>query len=411
MMMYFIYCGLLVIWVPLLWPVVRLKGGARLWLVFVIGAGIAALIHEIRMYLWSHASIRLDILVISVALGCLYVSAVALLFFKHWRRTATLLSVVLILIGSGMIQQWMQAGRESQRVREAFRESNVLLFKAKFRSADTYTSYFGPFTGASVSHPTGHWRIDGRSHLTRIVINAQGLVWLFFQCQEDAECHSGPGGSGLRASGDQPRQWEASLKPEVGTPFDIKMTQAEFDSLWIELNEQTHRFAKAPPPIDPAPAEQSLEFLGPFENVECAGAHAKIRQIWLWGDSARRYAVGIFKTVVAGRHARFIRPVVMGEGVSDGDGWRFAWHQDGRSGTAFITHKADNAIVTVDQEGRDLEDADQLVLKSGIVVYDERIALAPRTTSADWHHWFDNVFVGHFSSGYIPVCQNTDTDG
>jgi hypothetical protein len=411
MMMYLLYCGLLVIWVPLLWPMVRLKGGARLWLVIVIGAGITALVHEIRMYLWSHAAIRLDIRVISVALGCLYGSVAALLFFKHWRRAATLLGVVIILIGSGMIHQWVQASRESQRVRQAFRESNVLQFTAKFRSSDTYISYFGPFTDAAGSHPTGHWQIDGRSHFTRMIINAQGRVWLFYHCQDDADCHSGPGGSGLRESGDLPRLWEVSLKPQVGTPFDIKVTQTEFGALRVEVNEQTLRFAKAPPPVDPAPAEQSLEFFGPFKNVECAGAHAKIRQIWLWGDGARRYAVGIFAAVVAGRHARYIRPVVMGEGVRDGDGWRFSWLQDGRSGTAIIAHKGDNAILTLDQEGRDLEDADQLVLKSGIVVYDERVALAPRTTSADWHHWFDNVLVGHFSSGYIPACRDKGAEG
>lgn len=402
--MYLLYCGLLVIWVPLLWPMFRLKGGARLWLLVVIAAGITAFIYEIRMFLWSFAAIRLDILVISMALACLYGSAAALLFFKHWQRAAALLAIVLVLIGGGMSYKWILAGRESQRLGEIFQESNRLLFQAKFRSPEIYESYFGPFTGASDGHPTGHWRIEGRSHFTRLIINAQGRVWLFYQCQEDAECHSGPKGSGLRGSGDNPRQWAASLKPQAGLPFDIKIAQTESGTLLVEVREQSLLFEKAPPPVDPAPAPQSLQFLGPFAKVECSGAHAKIRQVWLWEDGARRYAVGIFSTLVAGRQNGFVPSIVMGEGVGENDGWRFAWQQDGRSGTAFIVLNGGDAILTLDQYGRDLEDADQAVLKGGGVFYGERIELAPLTSGAEWRQWFDTVLVGHFISGYVPAC-------
>ena len=94
---------------------------------------------------------------------------------------------------------------EGQRVSEAFEEGNRLLFKAKFRDRETYESHFGPFTGAPVDYPTGHWQIEGQSRFTRVIVNAKGRVWLFYQCYEDIECHSGPGGSGLRKSGDDPQ--------------------------------------------------------------------------------------------------------------------------------------------------------------------------------------------------------------
>ena len=95
--MYLLYCGLLVIWVVLLWPVFRLKGGARSWLLVVIATAVAALLYEIAMFLWSSAAIRLDIFLISIVLGCLYGSAAVLLASKHWRKTALLLSVCLVL--------------------------------------------------------------------------------------------------------------------------------------------------------------------------------------------------------------------------------------------------------------------------------------------------------------------------
>ncbi len=406
--MYLLYCGLLVIWVLLLWPAFRLKGGARLWLLVVIAAGIAALLHEIRMYLWSHAAIRLDILLISMALGGLYGSAAVLLFFKRWWKTAALLAVPLVVIGGGMSYKWIEVSRESQRLGETIEESNRLLFQAKFRDAETYESYFGPFTGASGNLPTGHWQIEGRSHFTRLIINSEGRVWLFFQCQEDTECESGVAGPELHESGDNPRQWAASLKPLAGLPFDIKITQSDSATLSVDVRDKTVRFVKAPPPVDPAPVPQSLRFLGAFTKVECIRAHAKVRQIWLWEDGARLYGVGIVSTLVAGRQNLFVRPILMGEGTREGNAWRFAWHWDGRSGTALVALKGGNAIVTLDQDldqhGRDLEDADQAVLKAGAVFSDERIELAPLTTGADWRHWFDNVFTGHFTSGYVPAC-------
>ncbi|MEE9158668.1 MAG: hypothetical protein V3U60_09825, partial [Gammaproteobacteria bacterium] len=64
----------------------------------------------------------------------------------------------------------------------------------------------------------------------------------------------------------------------------------------------------------------------------------------------------------------------------------------------------DDAILTLDQDGRDLEDADRAVLKGGGVFYDERIELAPLTSGADWRHWFDTVLVGHFIAGYVSAC-------
>ena len=77
---------------------------------------------------------------------------------------------------------------------------------------------------------------------------------------------------------------------------------------------------------------------------------------------------------------------------------------DGSSGTALIALSGGDAILTLDQEGRDLEDADKAVLKAGGVFSDERIELAPLTSGGDWRHWFDTVLVGHFVSGQVPAC-------
>lgn len=403
MMMYLLYWGLLVAWVLLLWPAFWLKGAARLWLVIVIAAGIAGLFYETYMYLWTSASIRLDILLISVVLGCAYGSAVLLLLFRGWLTSAVLLAAVLAAIGGGMSYKWIEVSRESARLGEAFEETNRLLFRAKFRSPEVYQNYFGPLNGPADRYPVGHWLLEGRSHFTRLIINAEGRIWLFYQCQEDAECHSGPGGSGLRDAGDQPGHWDASLKPQAGLPFDIKIARTEDGKLAVEVRDKNLVFAEAPPPVDPAPAQQSMQFLGPFVYVTCSGAHARIHQVWLWQDGAASYAVGIFSSLVSERQNRHVPLTLLGAGDRQSDGWHFSWQHYGRSGTAVIELAEDNAILTLDMDGRDVEDTDRLVLKQGGVFTDERIELAPQTGAAEWRHWFDHMLTGHFASGFVPA--------
>ena len=121
-------------------------------------------------------------------------------------------------------------------------------------------------------------------------------------------------------------------------------------------------------------------------------------------DGSRAHAVGVFSTLIAGRQNDFVTPLVMGEGVKTDDGWRFAWQENGRPGTAVIARSGDDAVLTLDLDGRDLEDADRVVLKSGGVFSDERIELAPLTSAADWRHWFDTVLTGYFVAGYVPAC-------
>ncbi len=404
MLMYSLYWGLLVAWLVLLWPAVRLKGPVRLWLLVVICAGISALAYETYMILRSSADIRLDILLISIALAVLYTTAVLLLFARHFHVSATALAAILVAIGAGMGYEWLGLGRESQQVRETFEEANRLLFSAKFRSPQTYDTYFGPFAGAAGDLPAGHWQIEERDHFTRIIINVKGRVWLFYQCQEDAECHSGPGGSGLREVAGQPERWTASLEPQVGLPFDIKVNRLQRDTLSVEIRGQIHRFSRAPPPIDSSPRRQVLDYLGPFSNVECSGQHAKVRQVWLWQDGMRLYAVAVFSTLVAGRQTLFVPALVLGEGTRQADGWHFAWHLPDGSGVATIDQREAAVSLALNLAGRDVEDANELNLEPGGIFSNEKIELAPLTGSADWQHWFDNVLSINFISGRVPSC-------
>ncbi len=400
-MVLLLYYALLVVWLPLLWPALRLTGWSRAWLLIVAAAGFLATGHEIRTLFWTVSAIRLDILVIAVVLGMLYASAAAVLFRAAWRKSAAALVAVLAVVGGGMSYGWIEAGRESARLTEVFRERDALLFEAKFRDFDTYADYFEVFDARPTFFPVGHWEDQGQGYFSRLIINPQGRVWAFYRCG-DTECAYRSADPGLQAVGHPAqKQWDVTLDPPAGAPMTVRIAQPAPDRLTIEGSRQPAAFSKSLPPIDPAPARRSLIFLGPFSAIDCRGQHARVHQLWLWQEETRLYAVGIFATLLSGRRADYVSPVVMGDSVVDGERWSFAWSRDGRSGSASIALIGADAHLTLALDGRPEERA---VLTRDAVFRDEAIELTPLTDKADWDHWFDIVLVGHFSSGDVPAC-------
>jgi hypothetical protein len=181
-MFLFLYFVLLAAWLPLVWPLLRLRGWPRAVLALVVLAGLGAVLHEVRMFLGDPAEIRLDILLIAAALLCLYALATVVLFAARWRRTAGLLGLLLLSVGGAMAYDWIALGRESERLRAALHTRNALLFDAMFRDPETYEGQFGPFSEAPGGHPVGHWRAEGDRQYTRLIVNAEGRVWLFHRC-------------------------------------------------------------------------------------------------------------------------------------------------------------------------------------------------------------------------------------
>jgi hypothetical protein len=160
-------------------------------------------------------------------------------------------------------------------------------------------------------------------------------------------------------------------------------------------------FSKAPPPTGDAPVRTSLTYLGPFAAIACRRQHADVRQLWLWRDGARLYAIGVFSTLVAGAHAGFVSPIVLGETVEAAGVWTFEWDRAGRSGRATIAFEGPDVILDLAEDRRR---PGRTVLTADPVFRDETMALAPRTDKAAWRRWFDIVPVGHFVAAEIPAC-------
>ncbi len=413
-----LYYALLAVWPLLLWPAWRLKGWSRGWLIVTVIAGALGIANEVRVLAGPPAAIRLDVVAISVVLGVLYTGAAAVLLLGRRRKLAAVMGVAIVAIGGGMSYSWIEAGRQGDRLTRVFYDGQALLFEARFRSPETYAAHFRmadarPTLGP-VGHwaaPVGHWAAQGDGgYFTRLIVNPEGRAWAFYPCGRSSpltECMYHSADPGVRPVGEAAeRRWDIAFVSPSGSPFaTVRIAQTDPDLLTLEGMGEPATFVKTPPPFGPAPGPAALSYLGSFVQIECRGPSAALRQLWLWREDERLYAVGFFGTLPAGERANFVMPTVIGEGARRGDGWSFEWQQ-GRLGWS--------AVVTLDDTGDDpnasltltrgSEVLAEVTLTREAVIRDEAIELAPLTGKANWDHWFDIVLTAHFSSGDVPAC-------
>jgi len=313
MAMILLYYVLLAVPLPLLWLAWRARGWPRVWLIVIAVAGLAAMLHEVRMWMGPPSAIRLDIPLLAIALGILYLGAALVLFRPGQRWAASALALVVLAVGGGMAYQWHLAGLESKRLTKLFLARNALLFEAKFRNAATYELQFGPFDMAAGAALSGHWLSQDDSRWSRLIINAEDRIWLFHHCG-DTECTYAAQGARLEPSGTADEDWRATLTPRVGTPLAVRIKRHGADRLSLTNGGRTVSFVRAAPPIHHSPDAEALNFLGSFAAIACRGQHAVVRQLWLWRDADRLYALAIAATLVARPACRLRQPAGVGRG-------------------------------------------------------------------------------------------------
>jgi hypothetical protein len=198
--------------------------------------------------------------------------------------------------------------------------------------------------------------------------------------------------------------WQTTVGPPRGRRLPVSVARTETGELDVTVEGEKIRFAAAPPPIAATPPVAKLRYLGAYSGATCLRKHAKVRQLWLWRDGGRLYAVGIIATLIAGRIADFVSPVVLGEGRPDGATWIFDGRRHGHGWTATVALDSPGApTLTLDHARLPSE---RLALHRPAIFGDDVIDLAPLTGKPAWDRWFATVLVGHFSSAQIPVCPD-----
>lgn len=400
-----LYYMLLLAWPLFLWPAFRLSGWRRAWLFSIAAAGLAALLYELWVTFVVGGNIRIDIPFVVVVLLVLYGGAVLVLLMSEYRGLGIVVLVVLALLGGGLIHRWIEITQESADLRATFEERNKLLFEAKFRSFDNYADYFRLFDARPTPFPVGHYQASVPGRFTRLIVNPEGDAWIFYGCGQ-TECHYGPNGQRLKAVPDGGGEaWDVQLGQRSAASVNLRIARQSPERVAVTVNQVETIFSKAQPPIAASPAPRNLVYHGAFSGLRCKKAHADVRQIWLWRDGPRLYAVGIFRTLLAGRKADYLDIALLGEATRlEGAGderWSFAWQRNTLAWTAEITFKNSEPTLHLTRRGEALP---PLALVRRALIQDEAINLAAQSSAKDWRHWFQVVLVGHFASGEIPAC-------
>ncbi len=396
MELYSLYLVLLGLWLPLPWPALRTKGALRLWLWLVVALGLAASLNEARLWFGPAEAIRIDILFGAPILAGGYLVTAVLLFTAGWRRLALALGAVLLVLFGGAAYLWWESEREHAR----FLEGRALVAQAGFRSREVYETHFGPFAPATDGLPVGHWRSDGDPLATRLILNAEGRLWLFRRLSEE-ESLDFTSATPLRREG---AAWTAALKevhrPDRQSPVRVE-PQGE-GRLTLSFRDRRTAFTRAPPPIDPAPGHESLSYLGSFGRVDCGPRRVESVQLWLWRHQGGLLAVGIARPFAKGQPVRFAKPMVLGAGAAEAGAWIFAWEGPRGASQARLT-LAEGEAELVLSEGSSLERRLRL-RKGGGALAGDMIDLAPRSDAEAWRHWFDVVPLGNSLTGAMPDC-------
>ena len=401
---YFLYLILLGFWPPLLWPALRTKGGLRLWLLLLIALGLAVSVYEARLWLRPAEPIRIDVLFGAPVLAGLFALTALLLFLAGWRRFATVYGLAILILCGAATFAWQEMEREQER----FVEGRALIARAGFRSPEAYEDRFGPFTPAVQGLPVGHWQPEDEtfaSFASRLVINGQGRLWLFRSYREAETLELTSGTEVLRREEGDGSTWTVELQrySSAYPGARVAVAHQEPGRLTLSMERSSAVFTKTPPPVEAAPEQQNLRYLGSFGSIACDGRRLDLAQVWLWRDQERLYAVGVVRAFSQSQPEGFATPVVFGSAQERDGAWHFAWEGVRGPSQARVTLGEGQVIMTIKQ-GTWPEQQFDMAQDKGFLSGD-LVDLAPLTTVEDWRHWFSVVSLGNRVTGETPACE------
>ena len=411
-----VYFALLALCLPLLWPALRLRQKRRYSLLIVVGVGSLAALYELAVrQAWIGrlgGRCTFEIPLISVIMLCLYAAAAAILFNSGRRLGAAALTLSIGLAGWATAAVWIPIHEQNHRRAEVSGIRAADAFRAMFQSPEAYENNFGPVSPTADSGAlAGHYVARNNRYYTRLVINAEGRSWLFYRCWE-TECHFD--------SADQKIQPKAGERGKWWTSFGqgaVRITDAGDGRLSLWVNGQTVAFEATPPPLVAAEKRDALAYLGAFSQARCLDQRrVALSQLWLWQGKDGLFGLGSFSTQFAGLRSGALRPLRLGKGRAEENGWSFTWAEDEGRRTGVIEVKPDGSGVLLslaqDPRGEGAAPAPPLLLlpgdlfDGGIYSTTAEIRSAPGSSAALWERWSRIALQDLPLYTDVPACPN-----
>jgi len=413
--LYFYAAAILGLWLYAI-PAFRAAGARkRLWSAAVFG--VVVTFYEIYInFIWGPmvtAPIRIDVFLIVPLLFVAH--GVALSGLIHARRRMGLAAgyFVILLIPAvalvGLAKEIWDVQQKSKRLTANFFEANRLLFEARFRDPATVHRYYGELE-APGRPLTGYWRREEGSPPSHLVINAEGKVWAFYACG-DTQCLGGEGTVEDEKIVTTHRilpAYEFAVKDVAGGRLTLEQLKPPINP--NVMASPVMAFVREPPPLMHATRQAgALQYLGSYSALsDRSKAHLTLTEAWLWQGPRTLYAVVVHDTLLKGRKAGFIRPILFTAGTPAGtaNAYRFE-SEDGEGAVRIELIDPERVRVTL-QRGR--VKTESLTLNKNGRLTDEALTLAPTASAEAWQAWFDTVMTGRFFTWQVPASAQAEKE-
>jgi hypothetical protein len=420
------YPLLLLSWIPMI-PllVMAIRRGEKVrGLGIALGLNVLFMLYEAYMsFVWSTtviAPIRVDVFLVIVILVAVNLLTGFSRVFSKSRSLERAAGLALVLISLNAASGIVRIFAEGHAVSRQIDLQKKLQFEAMFRDQSSVKHFFGDINGGGNTW-AGHYvadRING-GFLTRLVINTDGKVWVFFTCSEGAECVYIEGeDEALKGSG--PAVNAGGLKAPVGTGtmhLELKRESADRLSATLAMEAADSgtanrlasttanvMFARTPPPAfagaaNPARAPDQVKFLGVFSNGYLDSDALFVVQLWIWQKDGAAFGRYVRRGWKLGTVASFVSTQPFSGTLDDGShAIDFAVSkQEGFRGTFNGSDILDGEVLWF---GRPLH---AITLKKKELLPGFSYEYAPLTSEKETRAWLETMSVGKMVEWQLPA--------
>src|SRR6266540_3118148 len=400
---YILYLMTFFAWVPLGAMAFGARGSRRRVksLSALTALSLLACVYVLYMdFIWSKrviAPIRVDLLLLIPLSSGLYL-AMGAWGLNVWRTSHSRLmlvsSVFLVLPAAFLFVAFWYSMWSSNKTAAKIDSIPALLFDAQFKNAENFERTFRDISGTPVA---GHYQSEPGAWATRVIINARGHVWLYFNCGNSECVHS----EATIESGATTLPRTIALDGHVGTLYDGEIAPVGDGRFTLAL--QTSRDGAKHPYLTPVTFSKSpvafrgtdqrpdsVRYWGTFAQSRVHGNDVEPIQLWLWQQDSRFIAFYIRQNFDCGKPHSFISPRFL-EGKMKDDA--LALFNPDSIESLVMTRMTERELTgSVLYNGTTLED---LTLHPRTVFASDRFEVAPLADFQQTRTWLQTVSLGY----------------
>lgn len=393
-------------WLPLAFLTYSLKNNSILYLRFRIISAITFILCLYVFYMhfyWSYKvinPIRLDLLFLIPTFSTLFlfIGVWGIRKYKELKLKMFLISsLLLILLSLPTLMTFLKMTFDIQKDMTALNSIPSLLLEAQFQSALNFKRSFGE-TSSDNNSIVGYYESPKNTWATRLIINKEGHLWLYFKCGDNTECVHSEADINL-ANFKFPNSFP--LKTNGIANFSATLSSDNFEQfsflVLIEDHNQKKQymgpvtFKRSSIPFrSQGPLVEKVKYLGSYSELDQNGKNIELIQLWIWQSEDKILAYYVRLNSTCDLENNFIYAnTLQGEYRSQ----KIVLKNSQSKENILINNLTDKEISgEVEYYGRFLR---AFKLKKEVIIQSRRYDIAPLKSFEETRNWLNTISKGY----------------